>query len=362
MGFKSANLEILRRDSISDKYTIQVNCIKVKLKNPGKKVNIFVGINQELECKRLTDLILNPCFSVMRLILIYLLLHFSVPAICQENADTAIVFKEILPVYPGGSRAMMDKINNNFSYPKAALKDNIKGIIILYFTIDSSGWVKDIEVVKGLREDLDNEAIRVVSLLERFTPGYQNGSAVPVKMTIPIKARINGNYMNDELLNEEWFKIISFKSLRKNIAGLDSTKGAIYGSFIQRLGFSSGGYEQSVYLRKIETGKIYRFVVKPTWRGSKENFFSKTVTPGKYEILFYEYAGGVTFSREEVWNHHNGKRYTFEVKPNELTYVGTWDFSSYFVYFRSAKEAAMGKLQKKHKNTNRKNITITIPQ
>lgn len=39
----------------------------------------------------------------------------------------------------------------------------------------------------------------------------------------------------------------------------------IYGNFIQRLGFTSGGFPQDIRLENVDTKEIYRFRVKPTF-------------------------------------------------------------------------------------------------
>lgn len=62
---------------------------------------------------------------------------------------------------------------------------------------------------------------------------------------------------------------------------------AIYGNFIQRLGFSSGGYAQEIYLRNITTDKIYSMRVKATMKSAKENVFCFHLPPGEYELRQY---------------------------------------------------------------------------
>ena len=60
------------------------------------------------------------------------------------------------------------------------------GRVILQFTIDVDGNLKDIEVVRGVDPVLDAEAIRVVRSSPRWTPGMQEGHAVNVTYTFPV--------------------------------------------------------------------------------------------------------------------------------------------------------------------------------
>ena len=53
-----------------------------------------------------------------------------------------------------------------------------------------------------------------------------------------------------------------------------SGQGIIYGLFIQRLGFSSGGFPQDIRIINLDTKEIFSFRVKPTFKSAKENIFS----------------------------------------------------------------------------------------
>ncbi|MBP5348611.1 MAG: energy transducer TonB, partial [Bacteroidaceae bacterium] len=48
------------------------------------------------------------------------------------------------------------------------------------------------EVVKGIHELLDAEAMRVISAMPKWKPGKHRGKAVRVKYTIPLNFRLDG--------------------------------------------------------------------------------------------------------------------------------------------------------------------------
>ena len=58
--------------------------------------------------------------------------------------------------------------------------------MILQFTIDTDGEMRDIRVLRGVREDLDAEALRVISSSPKWEPGMRDGKAVPVTFTFPV--------------------------------------------------------------------------------------------------------------------------------------------------------------------------------
>ena len=64
--------------------------------------------------------------------------------------------------------------------------DEVQGRVIVQFTIGSDGAVRDVQVLRGVREDLDAEAVRVVSASPKWEPGMQNGKPVPVSFTFPV--------------------------------------------------------------------------------------------------------------------------------------------------------------------------------
>ncbi|WP_162428514.1 energy transducer TonB [Pontibacter pudoricolor] len=88
------------------------------------------------------------------------------------------------PVYKhGGDYTMLDFIKKNLRYPP---DENVNGLVVTSFIIDTSGTVTEPKIIKGLSEKTDKEALRVVKLLE-FYPSIQDGKKVPVRFTLPVR-------------------------------------------------------------------------------------------------------------------------------------------------------------------------------
>ncbi|MBC5775991.1 energy transducer TonB [Pontibacter sp. KCTC 32443] len=88
------------------------------------------------------------------------------------------------PVYKhGGEQGMLDFIQKNLQYP---FEESINGLVVTSFVIDTTGTVTEPNIVKGLSEEADKEALRVVKLLE-FYPSIQDGKKVPVRFTLPVR-------------------------------------------------------------------------------------------------------------------------------------------------------------------------------
>lgn len=98
---------------------------------------------------------------------------------------------EKVPEYPGGDEAMQKFIVENVVYPKKAIKEKITGTVKVSFVVEKDGSVSGIKVSgKKVGGGCDEEAMRVVALFPKFTPGTQDGKPVKVRMTVPIKFKL----------------------------------------------------------------------------------------------------------------------------------------------------------------------------
>lgn len=99
-------------------------------------------------------------------------------------------FVEVPAEFPGGKDAMMKWIYSNIKYPKECADNGVAGRVTAKFTISKMGKVTDIQVVKGVHPDLDNEVIRVLKMMPDFRPAMQNQQLVPVYMFWPVEFRL----------------------------------------------------------------------------------------------------------------------------------------------------------------------------
>ena len=94
---------------------------------------------------------------------------------------------EQMPQFPGGVEELMRYIKKNIHYiPLAA---NAQGSIIVEFIVDRMGKVGEVRVVHSLTKELDDELVRVVKTLPKFTPGCIGRNVVSVWYTLPVTFR-----------------------------------------------------------------------------------------------------------------------------------------------------------------------------
>ena len=109
---------------------------------------------------------------------------FKLPDIVSR--EEAYVVVETMPRYTGGDAELLKFIAENTQYPEAAKAQEIQGRVIIRFIVNSEGKIEDINVLKSVHPLLDAEAVRVVSSITGFFPGYQSGRPVSVYYMVPI--------------------------------------------------------------------------------------------------------------------------------------------------------------------------------
>ena len=97
---------------------------------------------------------------------------------------------ETMPKFPGGDVALMSFLAQSIKYPVVALEQGIEGSVVCSFIIDKDGSITDIEIIRGIDVSLDKEAVRVIGLMPKWSPGMQRDKAVRVKYTMPIRFRL----------------------------------------------------------------------------------------------------------------------------------------------------------------------------
>ena len=138
------------------------------------------------------DLPSNRPFSakiglIVALLLVSLFLLISIWNSDSEHKSEVYEIVEQRPVLIGGLSGLQAKVK----YPEIARKAHVEGRVIVQFTVDENGDVRDAQVLRGAGAELDEEAIRAISEHAEFTPGRQDGKPVAVRLSIPIVFKLN---------------------------------------------------------------------------------------------------------------------------------------------------------------------------
>lgn len=107
----------------------------------------------------------------------------------EEEIEEQHIFLvvENMPEFPGGEAAMYKFIGKNIEYPRMAKESGISGRVFVTFVVERDGSVTDVQILRGIGGGCDEEAIRVIKMMPKWTPGKQRGKPVRVQYRMPIK-------------------------------------------------------------------------------------------------------------------------------------------------------------------------------
>ena len=88
--------------------------------------------------------------------------------------------------FPGGDSAMNKFLIENVMYPEIALENGDQGKVFIEFIVNLDGSLEDLKTVQGASEELNNEAMRVISIMPNWTPAKLDGKKVRAKCRVPI--------------------------------------------------------------------------------------------------------------------------------------------------------------------------------
>ena len=111
----------------------------------------------------------------------------------KVDVNGVYLIPDKMPEYPGGVPAMMKFLSSNVKYPVEAQKNAISGRVIVQFVVMEDGTLSQAKVIRGVDPLLDEEALRVVKEMPKWTPGIVDGKTVKVKFTVPIMFSLQKN-------------------------------------------------------------------------------------------------------------------------------------------------------------------------
>ncbi len=78
-------------------------------------------------------------------------------------------------------------VQERIRYPEEALKRGAEGHVVVQFTVNKNGKIRDLTVLESPDEALSKEVIRVIASSPRWTPGMTAGKPQSVRMTLPLE-------------------------------------------------------------------------------------------------------------------------------------------------------------------------------
>ena len=118
------------------------------------------------------------------------LLALAASAVAQSvdtanNTNDIFIEYEVSPSFPGGDEALYKFIEENLIIPQEAREKELEGRVFVQFVIDTDGSVTNPRVLRDIGGGCGDEALRVVRLMPKWTPGRMLHADLKVWDIIP---------------------------------------------------------------------------------------------------------------------------------------------------------------------------------
>jgi protein TonB len=108
-----------------------------------------------------------------------------------EVEEEIIEFPDVEASFPGGPAELQRFIKENVQYPQTSIEMNEQGRVYLSFVVEADGSISNIAVERGVSEDLDREAKRVVRSMPKWNAGEAKGKKARTRCRLPINFTLN---------------------------------------------------------------------------------------------------------------------------------------------------------------------------
>lgn len=104
----------------------------------------------------------------------------------EEEEEVYFEVVEDPPEIIGG----LEAVKKHLVYPDLAVRAGVEGTVIVLAYVNRDGVVTQTSVVRGIGGGCDEAAMEAVKKV-RFKPGMQRGKPVNVKVSVPVRFRLN---------------------------------------------------------------------------------------------------------------------------------------------------------------------------
>jgi len=99
----------------------------------------------------------------------------------KKNTEISISTEEFA-TFPDGEKGLSKFLKQNIECKKGT----VNGRVYASFTVNKSGMLTDIKLIKGLNSINDKEVLRVLKLSPKWRPAKINGKPIDTQFTLPV--------------------------------------------------------------------------------------------------------------------------------------------------------------------------------
>ena len=113
----------------------------------------------------------------------------------SEESDI-VDFPDVDAQFKGGASLLQEFINKNIRYPIEAIENEEQGKVLVSFIIEVDGSTSNIAIEQSVCKSLDEEAMRIISILPKWIPAETSAVKVRTRCRVPISFTIG--YMDQK--------------------------------------------------------------------------------------------------------------------------------------------------------------------
>ncbi len=101
--------------------------------------------------------------------------------------DKIFTVVEQNPEFPGGIAEFQKYLSKNIQYPSLAKEAGISGTVYATFVVGKDGSINDVKILRGIGGGCDEEAVKKLKKMPKWSPGKQRGKPVKVQFNVPVR-------------------------------------------------------------------------------------------------------------------------------------------------------------------------------
>ena len=103
-----------------------------------------------------------------------------------DDDDPPLLITEEEPEFPGGMEALKTFLHNETHYPAEAKEQGVVGNVYVNFVVERDGSISNPKVLGRLFPQCDEEAVRVIMSMPKWTPGKNMGKPVRTRFLLAV--------------------------------------------------------------------------------------------------------------------------------------------------------------------------------
>ena len=104
----------------------------------------------------------------------------------EAEAVNVVIEPDVYAVINGGPTDFLIYVDRNMQYPETAVADGVEGKVMVIATIAPDGRVIDAQIQNGIRDDINQEALRLVRNMPAWHPAQLGGKPVATKAVVMV--------------------------------------------------------------------------------------------------------------------------------------------------------------------------------